>query len=387
MRIVAFAVVVLLAGGVAPAGVARSLSPAPNAELRAISCSGVSRCAVVGRYQDKAGISFPLIEQWNGAKWSLAKLNRPRVFDTGALEGVSCVGATFCVATGWYKPRPGAHSLSLIQAWRGGPSWSPIAGPVAPKGYDMSLQSISCLSANDCYGGGFERRWTSGGRVAEHWNGSRWTVLPLPRPQGRQSSLWSLSCRGADHCLAVEHVVKNGGQTSQVESLVGGRLSVIGPVHVPKAQQTLLWGSSCVSSRYCWVVGVAYRRSGSHPVTALYAKGKLAYVAPRKQAGKLKNFSLLDVSCVSAKSCMAIGPYTIGNAPGDTGYRWNGVSWSPVRMAAAPRGWNYTLNAVACSGRSLCLAAGTRGHSGGYTLMEMWNGAKWRVMPSPNPAV
>jgi len=66
---------------------------------------------------------------------------------------------------------------------------------------------------------------------------------------------------------------------------------------------------------------------------------------------------------------------------------WNGTKWRI--LATQTPGSSGTLNGVACSAASACLAVGGHRHSGTFilnaTLSEQWNGHTWRVRSSPNP--
>src|SRR5262249_56238456 len=70
--------------------------------------------------------------------------------------------------------------------------------------------------------------------------------------------------------------------------------------------------------------------------------------------------------------------------------RWNGTAWRIQPTPNPPGAQGATLDGgVACTGPSTCTAVGARTDSAGNpvaTLAERWNGVKWRIVPSPNPA-
>jgi hypothetical protein len=56
---------------------------------------------------------------------------------------------------------------------------------------------VSCTSATACAAIGRGRR----GTLAEIWNGKRWTIERLPKPN--RASLFGVSCASATACIAV----------------------------------------------------------------------------------------------------------------------------------------------------------------------------------------
>jgi hypothetical protein len=75
--------------------------------------------------------------------------------------------------------------------------------------------------------------------------------------------------------------------------------------------------------------------------------------------------------------------------PRDRRGRWNGTSWSiqPTPNPSSPGGG--TLNWVACPSQRDCTAVGAAADRTGNpsaTLAERWNGTRWSIQPTPNPA-
>lgn len=75
---------------------------------------------------------------------------------------------------------------------------------------------------------------------------------------------------------------------------------------------------------------------------------------------------------------LTVGARTAGAAPSESG-----LLAAPAVKAATPG----TLNAVACTNPTSCIAVGSSGASGAtITLAEAWNGSAWTVQPTPVPA-
>jgi hypothetical protein len=99
--------------------------------------------------------------------------------------------------------------------------------------------------------------------------------------------------------------------------------------------------------------------------------------------------TLSGVSCASAKNCMAVGG-RLGTrkGPGSSlAERWNGKKWSVVATPEPAGAHGGTLYSVTCTSTRNCVAGGlfdTSAHSP-RAVAEHWNGRKWSVTAVPVP--
>jgi hypothetical protein len=111
-------------------------------------------------------------------------------------------------------------------------------------------------------------------------------------------------------------------------------------------------------------------------------------VVPSPNAG-VAGSRLEGVSCVSAGACIAVG-YFVGSEIDETLIEsWDGTSWTGVPSPNPGSASNSNvLNDVSCTSATACMAVGYSWVPGGpdKTLTESWNGSRWTVLPSPNPA-
>ena len=165
-------------------------------ELTSVSCTATSACTAVGEYFDASEAPVPLAEGWDGTAWSLQ--TAPTTSNAGyiGLVGVSCTSTAWCMAVGDYGP-PGSNvPATFAEVWDGSgwvivPSPSPGVG-----GPNAQLASVSCLSAQACMAVGnyYDGAYPVG--LAERWDGSSWSVVPVPEPTGTtESKLFGVSCR------------------------------------------------------------------------------------------------------------------------------------------------------------------------------------------------
>jgi hypothetical protein len=103
--------------------------------------------------------------------------------------------------------------------------------------------------------------------------------------------------------------------------------------------------------------------------------------------GPLETDALTSVVAISKSNAWAFGFYEKTT----TSFRtlvehWNGASWSVVASPNSGSGENV-LAAAAVVTPSDIWAVGYRTNGTGprHTLVERWNGAKWRIVPSPSP--
>ena len=213
-------------------GSAWSVVPSPTptgpgvggALLQGVSCSSASDCFAVGFSTDQNGNGLnDVIEQWNGAVWTIvpgATTGQP--FD--GLSSVRCLAADDCWAVGNAGPTqqnpnflpifPGAAGdQGLIEHWNGA-SWSVTPSAVYPSPGGGYLNGLGCASPTDCWASGAttDSNGTSAGVLMEHWNGTTWTDMTSSVPNaGTPAILSSISCLSAVQCWAVGSLGAFGG--------------------------------------------------------------------------------------------------------------------------------------------------------------------------------
>jgi hypothetical protein len=348
-RFVAAIAAALVAASAAPAHAGSAWSVVPSATvaksgqsyLDGVSCAPTGGvCFAVGSVVTVAGTTRPLVEQWNGRRWTAMSTPKERGI-ASALVAVSCPTAKSCVAVGNSRATEKSPSIPLVARWSGG-RWSFANAPRPSGATGTYLKGVSCASATNCIAvGNYTSGFTSGTPVALRSKGKSWSLMKLPAPgKAAATSLDGVSCTGA--------------------------------------------GASAV----CWAVGsyvVALEGIPFYTVTERLAHGKWTLV-PSANYHRNHSSALTAVSCASPKSCLAVGNWS--HASGATfGERWNGSRWTEVRTRN-PRGFTFSsLAGVSCTSASRCIATGTysMGAPKSLTLVEQWNGNSWQIQPSPQP--
>lgn len=94
---------------------------------------------------------------------------------------------------------------------------------------------------------------------------------------------------------------------------------------------------------------------------------------------------LHDVSCPSARFCMAVGQITPDAGYQNMGMRWNGTTWRPATPPSRANA-ESSLSHVACTSSTFCLAVGSSqslGNADLRALVERWDGRRWSVLANP----
>ena len=187
------------------------LTPSGAGELTDISCPAPNACIATGSKQafsktklDLVGPVRTLMEFWDGSRWTI-KYIRMRTVDA-----ISCISPTSCTGVGQQGP-PG-HEVPLAEQWNGS-RWSIQPTPPFP---DMAmyggLGDVSCTSRIACTAVGEVTSHSDEitRTLAEHWDGSSWTIQSTPNPLFQYEEegpfgvdLGAISCSSATACIAI----------------------------------------------------------------------------------------------------------------------------------------------------------------------------------------
>ena len=247
-----------------------------GALLQSVSCSSSTSCVAVGYASDDNGENLSaLIEQWNGTAWNIVPAGASgQTYDQ--LSGVDCLAADDCWAVGNAGPAqqnpnflpifPGAvGDQGLIEHWDG-TAWtvSPSAAYPSPAG--GYLYGVTCATVSDCWASGAltDDTGNASGILMEQWNGVSWTDVSssVPEPAGTGSILNSLSCVSATQCWAVGSSGTFGGgggggfqPAAFIENWNGSEWSIEPSPNV--AALSILDSVTCVAGVGCWAAGTA----------------------------------------------------------------------------------------------------------------------------------
>lgn len=325
-------------------------------DIAGLACSGPARCYAAGGFGGLARNPLPLIQAGYGKKWTGVRVPLPRhagwLPDVN-LASVSCWRPRACLA---------ASDLSILTLARG--RWTARRlpgklGETMDTGGDAPY--LACPSAGSCVASGY----TVGDSYPQGYmlrqEGGGWRVLKVPLPAGSRadtelSSLGSVACADARRCLALGSFYGSPGPHGEhwmLISMHGRRLSTAAPQptrQVAAPQGFWLQAAACSSTR-------------------CFAGGAGVSVWPDQ-----------DAECDSCVAYTGKMQATVIESR-DRGYS---VIPLPLPRNALPRNRQAaSVEAMWCTGKHLCVAAGTylaKHYTGSLFIDEEWDG-RWRNVP------
>ena len=168
--------------------------------LSDVSCPSTGVCMAVGQANDiTTHAPFAVAEQRAAGRWTIVPTPSP---DSRVLLSVSCLSATDCTAFGT-RFRQGGEVLwpSTGTAAAGRSRPAPIR-PEPPK--PSSIMGHVRRPPVAPPSGLWAKTGTKDQPLAEHWDGSSWTIPRLALPAGAGGgTLSGVSCASATDCTAV----------------------------------------------------------------------------------------------------------------------------------------------------------------------------------------
>ena len=366
-----------------------TIQPSPNptgvsSSLNGISCTSSTACTAVGAtlLSTTTNASQTLAERWNGSAWTIQTTPNPTGATQSFLFVVRCSSATMCIAGGYSRGSNGA-STTLAESWNG-TAWT-IAATPNPTGSGLSiLNGMDCSSSAACTGVGLYQSSTGGILpLAERWNGSTWSIQPVPAPTGTTTAFLSgVACVSSVQCTAVGTSFGTAIETpvTLAEAWNGTAWTVRSTPNLIGATTNRMAGVSCASSTACTAVG-----SRSQTPLAEGWNGSSWTIQAAPSPAGASSAMLNGVSCTSSGACEAVGstsPTT--NSVNTLAEVWNGTSWS-IQTTPNPTGAKFSiLYGVSCASPTACFAAGQfKGSSSASPFIEMWNGTSWAIQSTP----
>jgi hypothetical protein len=396
----------VLAATGAPTAVASRTAVAaasnPTGDVFDVACPSAKNCLAVG---EDWNTYRPLVENWNGARWSATVLPLPSGQTTSVLTGVSCATPKSCVVVGGTAGNylSVASYKSLAESWNGR-SWTRLSLPNPSGGYGYEFSAVSCPTAKNCVVTGAYILSGSGRTAgyAEVLSGGKWKVYKLPGvvSSSRNSIIQQLSCISVTSCVAVGSY---GNSTTPIGSPANGSVAEFWNgkrwsdtmLATPAGSKgAWLYGLSCTRSRFCLAVGG--RRLANGKITPL-AEAWSAATGRWKAAFPSATGSdpvLENVSCTSAARCLAVGggdEATAKTSPFSAS--WNGKTWKYQEFPAPLGGDKEASDAynVTCVSATDCVAVADTGSAPEYSpnpsnyraygVSAFWNGKAWRLVP------
>ncbi len=279
-----------------------------------------------------------LSEHWDGSSWTaVATPNTSRL--NNALIDVAAVATDDIWAVGSSSTSigPDARQFTLVEHWDGS-AWSIVRSPNPQPNFGAGnpvnnvLTGVAAFGPDDVWAVGESSDVNSIGSrpLVEHWNGSRWTSVPVPHP-GRFGRLRSISGVAGTDIWAVGDRESNGMQVSLVEHFDGRTWSKVASPNVGPFVNTFT-RVSATSSTDVWAVGFHLAVFGTKEVnqtSVLHWDGTKWSVVQSPSVNQQNNF-LDGVIGTSATDAWAVGFFDTGTAFQTLIEHWDGSAWTIV---------------------------------------------------------
>ena len=319
-----------------------------------------------------------------GPAWTVASSPNPAGSVTAVLNGVSCPSVNSCFGVG--SSTVLGTTKALGEHWNGH-NWAIVATPNPSTATSTRLNAISCPSTTSCFAVGSYAEGTLQKNLAERWNGSSWSILPIQNPTGHTGSgLSGVSCPSARSCFAVGAYSFGLSTVRTLAAHWNGALwNLVGSPNISVSNATFLNAVSCPSLKSCFAVGNSTINSSARSLVEHWNGslwGAMQNPAPSGATGSALN----GVSCPSPKSCFAVGSSIVAAQNHNLAQHWNGSGWSFNGAPTGSGASSSTLSGVSCPTTQSCFAVGSFTKAGAAkSLVDHWNGSAWGSMASPNP--
>lgn len=220
---------------------------------------------------------------------------------------------------------------------------------------------------------------------AEHWNGTRWTVVQTPNAGVNFNSFYAAAATGG-WAWGVGEYLNNAYQDRALIEVWNGSGWRIADTPQPGSMRDMLFGASALSPKDVWVVGDQEGANGIFETLVEHWDGTAWSVVPSPDPGIAGNH-LYAVDAVSADNIWAVGQELTGKVP-DVGLveHWDGRRWSVVSTPILPAE-SVMLTGVAVSGGQVWTVgeADSPQISGGQPLVEHFANGAWSIPTLPIP--
>jgi hypothetical protein len=322
------------------------------------------------------------------ASWKIQPTPNPTGATYSQLNGVTCISGTACTAVGTSNRAAGEYR-TLVERWNG-TKWSIQTSPNAKGSTGDMLNGVDCTSGKSCVAvGHYDKQDGTQVTLAERWNGTNWTIATTPNPAQTVSDLGGVSCVSATACVAVGGAgpVPSSPVMTLVERWNGTRWKIVPSPNPAGLKVVSLTGVSCSSATSCIAVGFWFDMNNKEWVLAERWNGTKWKIQSTPVPNGAKGSGFGAVSCSAASACTATGLYINASTVAVTLVeRWNGTKWK-IQSSPNPQGANATvLLAVSCPSASACTATGFSQSLGGQApIAERWDGATWTLEVPINP--
>jgi hypothetical protein len=277
-----------------------------------------------------------LTQHWDGSAWSVIP-SPGKTTVNSVLDGVTVAGTSQAWAVGT-AGCPADESRTLAEHWNGS-RWLIVASPNGgvPGNHFSTLQAVTAVSPSNVWAVGGQAGMRSQAPVTvpliEHWNGIRWSIVPVPA--AAVGVLESVSATSASDVWAVG-AGQQSGQSAVALHFDGSSWQLV-PVPAPPGTSGGLSGVKALSAADAWAVGESFPNAGGNgKILTDYWNGTSWQVVAAPPVGGPGALSALSwVDAAPGTGVWAVGFWVTGAAGNSVVLHWTGTAWKQKTTPSA----------------------------------------------------
>jgi hypothetical protein len=328
--------------------------------------------------------------------WTLRPPQAPPHIGDSVLSSVTCVPPDSCVGVGRQEmPTPylGAKSAGdrpLIESWDG-TTWRSSPGSNPPGTANAELNGVACALSSCMAVGEYSRKSGGDRALAESWDGAAWTLRLPPKPRSIDDMvLQDVACVSPMSCTAVgrfsQELQAVSSNTAPLIERWDGTEWRIERSAIPRASlDTELNAVACPTSDRCVAVGFQRNPGGTFSTFAEIRNGTMWKMLATAEPSKSSYAKFSDLACPRPDRCIAVGWSASGTNLRSLVESWNGARWKVVPTPTPAESTSSVLTAIDCVDVTYCYAVGIYQQVSPteHAFSESWDGAKWTIVPLP----
>lgn len=295
------------------------------------------------------------------------------------LDGVTATSASDAWAVG-YGTNSSFTSISLAEHWNGS-AWSIVSTPNPSASNGTFLLAAAAVSTSDVWAVGDYLGSSSNEPLIENWNGSSWSIVTSPSLSngGRLTGVTAIS---ATNIWAVGFTLSSGSTATLIEHYNGKVWKIVASPN-PSGQSAELFGVSAFGGKNIWAVGEQYNSSGITTTLTEHYNGSSWSIVSSPNVTSNPYTLLNGVTTISSSVAWAVGQSSNSSGAAQTVIeKWNGSSWSLVSSPSV--GTQSFFLGVASASTSNIWTVGSSYNGGtSQTLAAHFNGSAWKVVSVP----
>lgn len=282
------------------------------------------------------------------------------VGDKGLVNGVVSTGAEHWDGTNW--------------------TLFPTPNKTAGANAENVLAGTDAVSSNDVWAVGYSGPGLYK-TLVEHWDGTRWSIVPSPNVGSQTNSLLSVDALGPNVAWAVGYRMEDAKRKTLVQVWNGTSWSIVSTPNPGSLSNTLL-GVAAVAADDVWAVG--YKSSGrGYRSLVLHYDGETWSEVTVPVVGTGDNV-ITSIAAVDGRNIWATGYYINGAQYRTLALRYDGATWRYV-PSANPGNAVTVLRSVGAYSPTDAWAVGFEYRAGLNNFVastQHWNGSAWTAVPS-----